>query len=189
MFHGLMGAAAAGNGAEASGLTMSFDQIVGVMTNSLGVGLVLAGVTYYGTRSLYGRGRGSATLNHFELLLGSANLLFLCVGLSGVTLMINNNIIRAFAIVAALALMRFRVKLDSKSLSASVLFGVLAGMACGLQEVALAWIMTGFYVVLLAALVVFMIVFKISPVDATAAAVGELELEDSPVEPPAALKS
>ncbi len=95
----------------------------------------------------------------------------------------------AFAIVAALALMRFRVKLDSKSLSASVLFGVLAGMACGLQEVALAWIMTGFYVVLLAALVVFMIVFKISPVDATAAAVGELELEDSPVEPPAALKS
>ncbi len=144
-------------------LAMAPDKIIGIMVNSLGVGLVLAAVSYLGIRSIYGRGQGSKTLNQFELLLGAANLLFLCVGLTGITLLINNNIVRAFAIVAALALIRFRVKMDQKSISASVLFGVLAGMACGLQEVSLAWIMTGFYVVLLGVLVVFLVIFKISP--------------------------
>lgn len=163
MLKGLMGTVAGQNMAEAPVLAMSFDQIVSIMINSLGVGLVLAAVTYLGTKSIYGRGKGSNSLDPFALLLGSANLLFLCVGLTGVTLLINNNIVRAFAIVAALALIRFRVKLDQKSMSASVLFGVMAGMACGLQEMLLAWIMTGFYVVLLAALIVFMIVFKIAP--------------------------
>jgi hypothetical protein len=182
MLQGLMGAVANQNVAEAPVLAMSFDQIVSIMINSLGVGLVLAAVTYLGTKSIYGRGKGSASLDAFALLLGSANLLFLCVGLTGVTLLINNNIVRAFAIVAALALIRFRVKLDQKSMSASVLFGVMAGMACGLQEMMLAWVLTGFYVILLGALIVFLIIFKIQPTEMSAAS---LELDDEECAPTA----
>jgi len=179
MMHGLMGAVAKGSMDAANFIALDADQIVTIMLHSLGIGLVLATVTYLGTRSIYGRGQGSRQLNHFQLLLGSANLLFLCVGLTGVTLLINNNVIRAFAIVAALALIRFRVKLDQKSISVSVLFGVLAGMATGLQEVALAWIMTGFYLVLLGALIVFLIVFKIAPNDEAESVGPQIDFDDT----------
>lgn len=179
MLKGLMGTVAVDALKEAPTVAVNFDRAIHIMLNSLGVGLVLAAVTYLGTRSIYGRGQGSRELNQFQLLLGSANLLFLCVGLTGTTLLIGDNLVRAFAIVAALALIRFRVKLDQKSLSASVLFGVLAGMACGLQEVGLAWIMTGFYVVLLAALIVFLIVFRITPNESVEPVATNLELDET----------
>jgi hypothetical protein len=94
-------------------------------------------------------GAGEETDSTTGLFLGSANLLFLCVGLTSIMLMVNYNLVRAFAIVAAIALVRFRIKLDQKSLNSTLLFGILAGMACGLGEVALAWLVVGVYVLLL----------------------------------------
>ena len=85
------------------------------------------------------------TLQQF---LGASNLLFLCVGLTGLMLLVNDNLARAFAIAAAIALVRFRVKLDQKSVNASLLFAILAGMACGLNNIELAWTATVIYMVL-----------------------------------------
>ena len=87
------------------------------------------------------------TLQQF---LGASNLLFLCVGLTGLMLLVNDNLARAFAIAAAIALVRFRVKLDQKSVNASLLFAILAGMACGLNNIELAWTATAIYIVLFA---------------------------------------
>ena len=87
------------------------------------------------------------TLQQF---LGASNLLFLCVGLTGLMLLVNDNLARAFAIAAAIALVRFRVKLDQKSVNASLLFAILAGMACGLNNIELAWTATAIYMVLFA---------------------------------------
>ena len=87
-------------------------------------------------------------VNNLEIFLGASNLLFLCVGLTGIMLLVEGSIARAFAIAAALALTRFRIKLDQKSINASLLFAILAGMACGLEQVRLAWMATGIYLVL-----------------------------------------
>jgi hypothetical protein len=94
------------------------------------------------------------------LFLGSANLIFLCVGLTGFMLLLNNNLVRAFAIAAAIALVRFRVKLDQKSLNATLLFGILAGMACGLHEVMLAWALTITYILLFSLVMAFAVVIN-----------------------------
>ncbi len=89
------------------------------------------------------------------MFLGASNLLFLCVGLTGLMLLVNDNLARAFAIAAAIALVRFRVKLDQKSINASLLFAILAGMACGLDAIELAWTSTGIYIALFALLLLF----------------------------------
>ena len=80
-----------------------------------------------------------------ENIRGASNILFLCVGLTGMMVLINNNLIRAFAIIAAIALVRFRVKLSSSNTNAFLLFGVLSGMSFGVREVMLGWIMVGAY--------------------------------------------
>jgi hypothetical protein len=69
-----------------------------------------------------------------EMLLSSANVLYLCFGMTAVMLLVANNIARAFAIGAAIALVRFRIKLNSKALSIALFYGVLTGMACGVDQ-------------------------------------------------------
>ena len=104
--------------------------------------------------------KGKKTSNNLEIFLGSSNLLFLCVGLTGVMLLVNNSLARAFAIAAALSLTRFRIKLDQKSINASLLFAILAGMACGLAQVRLAWMATGIYLGLLIAILIMVNLLK-----------------------------
>ena len=104
--------------------------------------------------------KGKKTSNNLEIFLGSSNLLFLCVGLTGVMLLVNNSLARAFAIAAALSLTRFRIKLDQKSINASLLFAILAGMACGLAQVRLAWMATGIYLALLIAILIMVNLLK-----------------------------
>jgi hypothetical protein len=84
-----------------------------------------------------------------ETVLGASNIMFLCVGLTGIMILINNSLVRAFAIVAAIALVRFRVKLTSSSVNSSLLFGVMVGMSFGVQEIQLGWVVVGMYMVLL----------------------------------------
>jgi hypothetical protein len=117
---------------------------VALLANAVGLGMVLALVTYLAAR----QGAAGDPKRLAKALHGAGNLLFLCVGLTGTMILVNNNMVRAFAIAAAIALVRFKVKLDGKSANASLLFAILSGIACGLDEIVLAWILLATYVVL-----------------------------------------
>ncbi len=80
-----------------------------------------------------------------DLIYSSANVLYLSFGMTGMMLIVNNNIARAFAIAAAIALVRFRIKVDTKILSMSLFYGVLTGMACGVGHVLVAYILVLFF--------------------------------------------
>ena len=150
-----------------------------LLLNAVGIGLILVIATFLEMKYLAGyeeqfmsagggdddddghsptnvkpraQGKGDETL---QMFLGASNLLFLCVGLSGLMLLVNDNLARAFAIAAAIALVRFRIKLDQKSINASLLFAILAGMACGLDATGLAWMSTGIYIALFVVLLIF----------------------------------
>ena len=158
------------------------------LLNSIGLGIILVITTFYEVKYLSGYealdlvakendedekedGVGSPesiqpksarkSVSNLEIFLGASNLLFLCVGLTGIMLLVNNNLARAFAIAAALALTRFRIKLDQKSVNASLLFAILIGMACGLGEERLAWMATGIYIVLF--MILFLVVRLLKP--------------------------
>ena len=60
-------------------------------------------------------------------------------------ILVNNNLARAFSIGAAIALVRFRIKLGRKGAAANILFGIIGGIACGLNEITLAWLITLLY--------------------------------------------
>ncbi len=83
-----------------------------------------------------------------ELILASANVLFLCFGMTGIMILVNNNLARAFAIGAAIAVVRFRIKFDSQGLGSTLFFGVLVGMACGVGQPLTALILTVAYGIL-----------------------------------------
>ena len=85
-------------------------------------------------------------VSYAELLLGSANVLFLCFGMTGIMILVNNNLARAFAIGAAIAVIRFRIKFNSQG--SMLFFGVLVGMACGVGQLATAMGITFAYAAL-----------------------------------------
>jgi hypothetical protein len=118
---------------------------VALLANSVGLGMVSALVTYIAVRGHAGDDK--KTLG--KALQGVANLLFLCVGLTGTMILVNNNMVRAFGVGAAIALVRFKINLNGKSSNASLLFSILSGIACGLGETVLAWILLATYVVLM----------------------------------------
>lgn len=86
--------------------------------------------------------------NLASYVLGASNILFLCVGLTGIMILVDNNLTRALSIGATLALTRFRVKLGQKNLGANLLFGIIIGVACGVGELKVAWLVTGIYLFL-----------------------------------------
>jgi uncharacterized membrane protein YhiD involved in acid resistance len=59
-------------------------------------------------------------------------LVLLCVLIALVTLVIGNSVARAFSLVGALAIVRFRTIVDDTRDTAFVIFAVAAGMACGM---------------------------------------------------------
>jgi hypothetical protein len=84
-------------------------------------------------------------------LMTAGNVLFICIGMTAVMILVGNNLARAFAIGAAIALVRFRVKVEGKFIGMALLYGVLTGMACGIGRVDIAWtVAITFGVVLLA---------------------------------------
>ena len=129
---------------------------IDVIQSNLGLavilGLLLAFSTYYtNLYTLFGEDRISPK-NKVKLLFGASNILFLCIGLAGVMILVNNNLARAFSIGASLALVRFRVKMGQKNPGSNLLFGVLAGVACGLNEKTVAVYMVVIYIILQLAL-------------------------------------
>jgi hypothetical protein len=71
------------------------------------------------------------------VLLSSANIVFLCVGVTGVMLLVASDLARAFAVGAAIALVRFRIKMSEGS-GSSLFFALIVGMACGVNHVRIA---------------------------------------------------
>lgn len=164
-------------GDAVNGTPMSDYHMFLLLLNAVGIGLILVIATFMEMKYLAGyeqhfissggndddddhsptnitakgQSKGDETL---QMFLGASNLLFLCVGLCGLMLLVNDNLARAFAIAAAIALVRFRIKLDQKSINASLLFAILAGMACGLDATGLAWMSTGIYIALFVVLIV-----------------------------------
>ncbi len=176
----------AGDGSTA--ILLSDRQMLILLLNSIGLGIILVIATFYEVKylsnyaqldvalkdddddseggsgspeSVHPKSLKNKAVSNLEIFLGAANLLFLCVGLTGIMLLVNNNLARAFAIAAALALTRFRIKLDQKSVNASLLFAILIGMACGLGEQRLAWMSTGIYIVLF--IILFIVVRILKP--------------------------
>lgn len=88
------------------------------------------------------------TLTPSDLVINSANVLFICFGMTGMMLLVNNNIARAFAIAAAIALVRFKIKVDSKIMSMSMFYGVLTGMACGVGHPYIGYALVMFFGIL-----------------------------------------
>jgi|GEM_PF-5430985 len=106
-----------------------------------------------------GKYEKSLSVSYAELVLGSANVLFLCLGMTGIMILVNNNLARAFAIGAAIAIIRFRVKFDDKGLGSTLFFGVLVGMACGVGQIQIAIVITAAYGIL-QAIIIMLIGFE-----------------------------
>ncbi len=145
-------------GSAPIGEAFSLIQLLLIFGHSLTLGLILTYVSYLSSifqdQKKEEQKRFKRRRRHF---LGATNILFLCVGLTGIMILVNNNVARAFAIGAAIGLCRFKVRLDEKSNDSNLLFGIIVGMACGLVNIPVAYIVTGIYAVLQG---VIMIVFK-----------------------------
>ena len=131
-------------GLQNNPINMSIVDMALLFGNSILAGLLLAASTHYITSKL-----SNVSRSDNDTLLGDFNILFLCVGMTGVMILVNDNFIRVFSIVAAIALIRFRVSLSERSVGASLLFGVMAGMSMGLNELMLGWFIVLVYHVLL----------------------------------------
>jgi hypothetical protein len=118
-----------------------------LLGHSVALGLVLMLITWWASRQVHSRALPAApgaaadekALSPTDQVLSAANVMYLCFGMAGVMILVNNNLARAFAIGAAIALVRFRVKVDSKGPAMALFYGVLAGMACGVDRVAIGW--------------------------------------------------
>jgi len=126
-----------------------------LLLNSLLLGFFLSVVTYLTSKHFLKQNDSKYQREKAKLILGSSNILYLCLGLTGVMLLVNNNLARAFAIAAAIALVRFRIKLGPKSASSNILFGIIGGIACGLNEILLAWMITILYAIVSLAIFFF----------------------------------
>ena len=129
------------------GIDLSVWQFCGLLLNSIVLGIVLTTLTYLlnaPTRSKENKKKKDIK-KQITVFLSATNILFLCVGLTGVMVLVNNNLARALAIGATLKLIRFRVNVGTKMIGSNMLFGIIAGIACGLNELFVAWAVTVVY--------------------------------------------
>lgn len=99
---------------------VSLDHLIGRSLISLALGLAVAVV--------YGLGRHSRWRENTTL---PTTLVLLCVLISLVTLVIGNSVARAFGLVGALSIVRFRTVVEDTRDTAYVIFAVVVGMAVG----------------------------------------------------------
>jgi len=133
----------------AEGLQVSYNvqELIILLSHSTLIGIILCFITYFSSRK-YLDPRKDMEKQKVGLILGTTNILYLCTGLTAVMILVNNNLARAFSIGAAIALVRFRIKLGKKGAAANILFGIIGGIACGLNEVVLAWLITLLYLLI-----------------------------------------
>jgi hypothetical protein len=96
----------------------------GVMLLRLGAAFLFGGVVAWIYRTSHGREHGSpGTL--------SATLVLLSILIAMVSMTIGNSVARAFSLVGALSIVRFRTVVDDTRDTAFVIFAVIVGMASG----------------------------------------------------------
>lgn len=146
----------AGVGGMASQMMMNQVEAVSLLTsvealaNSAALGMVLLCLTVWASNSTPNDkiGPNTSRLSPSDIIINSSNVLFICFGMTGMLLLVNNNIARAFAIAAAIALVRFKIKVDSKIMSMSLFYAVLTGMACGVGYAFIGYILVIFFGIL-----------------------------------------
>lgn len=127
------------NGPESMNIGgQGLEKMVPLLGNSIVLGLLVFFLSYK-LSLLSSRHKKISAKNRAKLLLGNSNIFYLCVGLTAIMILVNNNLARAFSIGAAIALIRFRVKVGRKNDISSILFGIVIGIACGLNDIILAW--------------------------------------------------
>jgi hypothetical protein len=100
------------------------DLSVGMMAARLAAAFVLGCVVAGIYRATHGRGRPAPVAM-------TATLVLLAVLIAMVTLVIGNSVARAFSLVGALAIVRFRTIVEDTRDTAFVIFAVAVGMAVG----------------------------------------------------------
>lgn len=139
----------------AAGVPMNFNEAIINMGHSalLGAGLML--ITVLATHHTVTAPAASTAVvpgeepdSPAELVLSSANVMFICFGMTAVMQLVNNNLARAFTIGAAIALIRFKIKMNSKAVNMGLFYGAVVGMACGVDQVVLGYAAVGFFAVL-----------------------------------------
>jgi len=125
-------------------ITYNLQELLLILAHSFVIGSLLCLITYFTNRHLLKNAKEPSE-EKVELILGTVNILYLCTGMTSVMVLVNNNIARAFAIGAAIALIRIRIKLAKNMSNSNVLFSIVCGIACGLNEMGLAWLSTGSY--------------------------------------------
>jgi hypothetical protein len=126
---------------------ISFDIFVEHLGHSVAIGVLLMAVTLLTSWPIAREEAEDERSSLSDLTLESGNLVFLCAGITGVMVLVNNDIARAFAIGAAIALVRFRVRME-KSTASGYFFSLIAGMACGVDALAIGWVLAATYSIL-----------------------------------------
>ena len=132
------------------GVDLNLWQFCGLLFNSIILGVILTALTYLLNAPLRSKEnkKKKDIKKQIKIFLSATNILFLCVGLTGVMVLVNNNLARALAIGATLKLIRFRVNVGTKMIGSNMLFGIIAGIACGLNELFVAWSVTVVYAII-----------------------------------------
>jgi len=123
---------------------MDYVQVISQLGQSVVLGVLLMQLTFWVTRrtaSLRARERDDSPTESFH---GAISVLFFCFGMTGVMILVQDSIARAFAIGAAIALVRFRIRVGNV-LSSAFLFSVVIGMACGVGNLPVAWSLAALY--------------------------------------------
>ncbi len=135
----------------------------GVLINAILAGLVISLAAFI-LDSVLTKISSEPDTDLVSRLVSASNLLIICVGVSGMILLIQQSLVRAVVLFAAIAVVRFRVRVSEKSLGAAFFFAVIAGMSSGLGEFNLTWIFTGIFVAIALCLAVVFKFFVRRPV-------------------------
>lgn len=128
----------------------TFESLIAILTLSAILGAAIAITNFFAGRALNPKVKRSegCPKERLKAIVASTNMLFFCVALTGVLLILDNSLMRAFIVVAAIAIVSFRVPIDSKGINSSILFAMLVGVSLGVREVTFALSMVVVYILL-----------------------------------------
>jgi hypothetical protein len=135
----------------AASLPISFNEALVDMGHSALLGAALMLITVWASYQTVAPAASTAVVpgeepdSPAELVLSSANVMFICFGMTAVMQLVNNNLARAFTIGAAIALIRFKIKMNSKAVNMGLFYGSVVGMACGVDQAVLGYVAVAFF--------------------------------------------
>lgn len=134
------------NGLPFSGPSLTFEIVYPVILHSLGMGALLM-ISSMAAHMMLGKrpAPGSEEETPAQLIQHSAHVLFMCLAICCLILLVENNLARAFTLGAAIALIRFKTKLEEKTSSTALLFGIICGMSAGVGIPRVGWMLAALY--------------------------------------------